>query len=50
MRRPGDMIHPPIVGSILGQRRRLWTNIDPTMGQCVLAEYNLRWGGASSPC
>ena len=27
--------HSPIVGSILGQRRWRWPNIDPTMGECL---------------
>ena len=30
--------HSPIVGSMLGQRRRRWTNIDSAKGQCVVSE------------
>ena len=29
---PANMKHSPIVGSMLDQRRRRWTNIEPTMG------------------
>ena len=30
---PADKKHSAIVGSILGQRRRRWTNIEQTMAQ-----------------
>ena len=33
---PANTIHCPIVGSMLGQRRRRWTNIDPALGQCLV--------------
>ena len=33
---PENMIHWPNVGSILGQRRRRWTDIDPTLAQFIM--------------
>ena len=30
------MRHSPIVGSMLGQRRRRWTKIEPAMGGCLV--------------
>ena len=33
---PANTIHCPIVGSMLGQRRRRWTNIEPALGQCLV--------------
>ena len=34
--------HSPNVGSMLGQRRRRWTNIDPTLSQLHLFVGDLR--------
>ena len=33
---PANTIHCPIVGSMLGQRRRRLTNIEPALGQCLV--------------
>ena len=33
---PANTIHRPHVGSMLGQRRRRWTNIEPTLGKCIV--------------
>ena len=33
---PANKIHQPDVGPMLGQRRRRWTNIGPTLGRCVV--------------
>ena len=42
-RYPTNMRHRAIVGSMLGQRRRRWANIDPTMALCLMfAGYNLQ--------
>ena len=35
-KQPSNMRHSPIVGSMLGQRRRGWAVIDPTMGECFM--------------
>ena len=32
-RYPENASHSPIAGSMLGQRRRRWANIDPALGQ-----------------
>ena len=31
-----NTIHRPYVGSMLDRRRRRWTNIKPTLGQCIV--------------
>ena len=33
---PANTIDCAIVGSMLGQRRRRWTNIEPALGQCLV--------------
>ena len=33
---PVNTIHQPNVGSMLGQRRRRWPNIEPTLDQCIV--------------
>ena len=33
---PAGTRHRPDDGSMLGQRRRRWTNIDPSLGQCLV--------------
>ena len=33
---PENTRHWAIVGSMLGQRRRRWTNIEPTMAECLV--------------
>ena len=33
---PGNMIHWPNVGSMLGHRLRRWPSIGPTLGQCIV--------------
>ena len=33
---PANTIHCPIVGSMLGQRRRRWINIEPALGHCLV--------------
>ena len=33
---PVTTIHRPNVGSMLGQRRRQWPNIEPTLGRCIV--------------
>ena len=35
---PVNTIHRPNVGSMLGQRRRRWPNIEPTLGQVYRAD------------
>ena len=36
MQRPADTSHLSNVESMLGQRRRWWPSIDPTLGQCLV--------------
>ena len=33
---PANTRHSPNVGSMLGQRRRRWTIIEPTLGECLV--------------
>ena len=33
---PANTIHRPNVGTMLGQRRRRWTNIVPALGWCIV--------------
>ena len=33
---PANTRHGPNVGSMLGQRRRRWPNIDSTLGRCLV--------------
>ena len=35
-RDPANTVQCPIVGSMLGQRRRRWTNIETALGQCLV--------------
>ena len=32
---PVSTVHRPNVGSMLGQRRRRWANIEPTLDRCI---------------
>ena len=33
---PANTNHSPNVGSMWGKRRKLWANIGPTLGRCVV--------------
>ena len=33
---PANTIHSPIVGSMLGQRRRRWPSIEPALSECLV--------------
>ena len=39
---PANMRLSPNVGTMLGQRRRRWTNIEPTLGERLVLEWFVR--------
>ena len=40
---PANTMHQPNVGPMLGQRRRRWTNIGPTLGRCIVFAGHYPW-------
>ena len=38
---PADTRHSPNAGSMLDQRRRRWSNLKPTLSQCIVLTWHL---------